>query len=323
MSLPLRHALALIAVVGVAGCSSRPPGPAMPGTSPPDAALAAPSSAAVGPTGDLPAPLARAFDPAGFEPLGIPGPNDWRAAHPEPEQTFAEFVASGPNIPDARRRVIHLLPLGELPTDGMDLDRFRRYAEIYFGLEARLLPPLPLADLKVTSRPGRGFGRRQLLAPDILHVLDDRVPADSYCLTALTMADLYPDPTWNFVFGMAAYKDRVGVHSFARLGDLRTPAGRAAALRRGLKVMAHEIGHMFGLAHCLHFACAMNGSNHLDESDSRPMHLCPVCLRKLHHVVRFDPAERYRRLAAFYRDIGYSAEADWTERRARRVADGR
>ena len=23
-------------------------------------------------------------------------------------------------------------------------------------------------------------------------------------------------------------------------------------------------------------ACLMNGSNHLEESDSRPMHLCPI-----------------------------------------------
>lgn len=38
------------------------------------------------------------------------------------------------------------------------------------------------------------------------------------------------------------------------------------------------------------------GSNHLDESDSRPMSLCPVCLSKLHLVLGFSPLERYKSL---------------------------
>ena len=45
--------------------------------------------------------------------------------------------------------------------------------------------------------------------------------------------------------------------------------------------MTHEIGHMFGVKHCVYYNCAMNGSNHLQESDRRTEHLCPVCLRKL------------------------------------------
>jgi len=52
-------------------------------------------------------------------------------------------------------------------------------------------------------------------------------------------------------------------------------------LRRSCKVLAHEMAHMFGIEHCIYFHCLMNGSNHLEESDARPMHLCPVDLRKL------------------------------------------
>jgi len=33
-------------------------------------------------------------------------------------------------------------------------------------------------------------------------------------------------------------------------------------LRRSMKVLTHETGHIFGLAHCVYFACVMNGSNH-------------------------------------------------------------
>lgn len=31
--------------------------------------------------------------------------------------------------------------------------------------------------------------------------------------------------------------------------------------------------------------CVVNGANNLRESDAQPLHLCPVCLRKLHFAV--------------------------------------
>jgi len=48
------------------------------------------------------------------------------------------------------------------------------------------------------------------------------------------------------------------------------------------------------------YKCLMNGTNSLRETDRSPVHLCPVCLAKLHHNLGFDPAARYRRLQAFY-----------------------
>jgi archaemetzincin len=72
---------------------------------------------------------------------------------------------------------------------------------------------------------------------------------------------------------------------------------------------------MFGLAHCTYFNCLMNGSNHLAESDRRPLHLCPVCLRKLQWNISFDVLERYSTLERFDRDAGFIDEADWLNRR--------
>jgi archaemetzincin len=63
----------------------------------------------------------------------------------------------------------------------------------------------------------------------------------------------------------------------------------------------------------------MNGSNHLVESDSRPLHLCPQDLRKLQWSVGFDVHERYRRLAELYRELGLGDEADWIESRLEHI----
>ena len=64
----------------------------------------------------------------------------------------------------------------------------------------------------------------------------------------------------------------------------------------------------------------MNGSNHLGEADSRPMHLCPVCLRKLHSATGLDIASREERLGAFFKANGFPEAAAWSERRARQLA---
>jgi archaemetzincin len=72
---------------------------------------------------------------------------------------------------------------------------------------------------------------------------------------------------------------------------------------------------MFGLTHCVYFRCVFNGSNHLPESDARPMHECPVDLRKLHQSIGFDVPQRYANLYRFYRKSGFEDEAAWTRRR--------
>jgi archaemetzincin len=76
---------------------------------------------------------------------------------------------------------------------------------------------------------------------------------------------------------------------------------------------------MFGLAHCTYFNCLMNGSNHLVESDRRPLHLCPVCLRKLQWSIDFDLLKRYTELEQVDRAVGFTDEADWLSRRIKAV----
>ncbi len=149
-----------------------------------------------------------------------------------------------------------------------------------------------------------------------------RLPEDAYCMIAVTWSDLYPDDTYNFVFGLARLTARVGVFSFARLHPdfygivVADPIEvRHMVMRRSLAVMSHEIGHMFGLGHCVFHSCNLNGSNSLEESDRQPMHLCPVCLRKLHVMLGFDPAQRYGELREQYRRAGLEQEEAWARRR--------
>jgi len=251
-----------------------------------------------------------------FEPLPEPGPHDWLANHPEHGQTFDDFVASRPNRPDAQRRTIELQPLGAFGDDAPPLGVLQELAEVFFALPVRLRPPLAVDRAAVTSRRNPIGGQEQLLTSDILRLLKRSIPSDAFCVVGITMIDLYPEPSWNFVFGQASLRERVGVYSFARYVP-PLAGGRAdprLVLRRSFKVLAHETSHMFGIEHCTFFRCLMNGSNHLAESDARPLHLCPVDLRKLQWSIGFDVAERYRRLLELSRRCGFDDEAEWIGR---------
>lgn len=282
--------------------------------------------AATGPTSDLPEALRRALEPGeDFPPVPAPGPSDWLANHHEPGQTFERFVNSQPSRPSAGRRVLYLQPLGSWEQDeGPPPAQLRQFAAAFFHMDVSVLPALDRAQTRITSRRNPWTGRPQLLTGDILRLLERRLPADAFALLGITMTDLYPDPNWNFVFGQAAPQARVGVYSFARYhprfyGQAPSGDSRRLMLRRSCRVLAHETAHMFGIEHCIWYRCLMNGSNHLDESDARPLHLCPVDLRKLQWSVGFDPLERYRRLREFDRQAGFDDEARWIDARIRHI----
>jgi len=276
---------------------------------------------AIGPTKGLPKTLKKALDPGtDFEPIPIPRPGDWLAEHYESGQSFEDFVRHRPNRPGKIRNKIYLQPLGKFPNGQIPLvERLKEYAVAYFDMEVNVPPCLALSD-SITSRINPFTHNRQILTGDVLAILKKKVPRDAFCVLAITMEDLYPDPSWNFVFGQASLRERVGVYSFARYdpafyGKKRGKDYEKVLLRRSCKVLVHEMGHMFGLKHCIYFRCVLNGSNHLKESDSRPMHLCPVCLRKLQYSIGFDVVNRYGNLFRFYKKVGFDDDTQWVENR--------
>lgn len=287
-----------------------------------------PRIAAIGDTSFLSPELRRAFDPADdFEPLPEPGPNDWLAQHPEKPQSYASWLERDTHVVDDTRRIIYLLPIGDFPATAPSLDSLTAIVHASFTLDVRRLPAVGVADIGATTRTNPSTHKRQLLAPDVLRWLAKRVPDDAFGLIAITMEDLYPEPSWNFVFGQASLDERVGVQSFARqdpafFGEPRGEGWQKLALRRAASTMIHEISHMFGITHCVYWKCVVAGSNHQAEADSRPLHPCPVDLRKLYAAIKFDPAAREEALAKVWREVGFDDEAAWSEHRARWIRTG-
>jgi archaemetzincin len=274
---------------------------------------------AVGPLEHLPPATRKAFEyTSHFAPIPTPAPNDWLRLNPERGQTVHDYIASHPNRPEPPRDHVYVQPLGELPAErGPTTEELAAHAHAYFGLRVTVLPVRTLDELGVPSRVLDGHN--QLQANAVLDVLHAELPHDAYCLIAVTLEDLYPEDDFSYVFGYARLRSRVGVFSFARyhpdfFGE-SFAVDRKVVVQRALKVMSHELGHMFGLEHCIHLHCIMNGANHLSELDRAPLHLCPVCLRKLHVALGFDPMAREQALAEHYSRLGLHEAADWSRQR--------
>ncbi len=271
--------------------------------------------AAIGSLDDVSAGARVLFNTSSFQPINVPKPMDWLAVQPERGQTFQQWMQGGANIPRPPRNRIYFQPIGEFPKEAPKLETLKHWTEAFFSLPTSILPPKSTESLKVSGRNKGGPNKTQLLTTDVLNRLKTQLPRDAFCLLGITFEDLYPDPNWNFVFGQASLQERVGVYSFLRFDPEFYGQKRAdreqTILRRSCRILAHETAHMFGIQHCIYFRCVMNGSNHIEEADLRPLHLCPVDLHKLYASVRFDVVERYAHLEEFCRSNGLADEGEW------------
>ena len=255
------------------------------------------------------------------KPLGPPEPGDWLAVHDEPGQTFSEYLAQDPVLATPDRRTIVIQPIGHFSGAKNNIPlATAEFLERYFQLPTRIEPAFAVDDSWPASskRIHPTWGDRQLNAGFILEdVLKPKLPEDAAAYLGLTSWDLWPRPGWNFVFGMASIKARVGVWSIYRNGDPSGgPDAFRRALRRTLRTATHETGHMFSLLHCTAFQCNMCGSNSQKESDRLPLYLCPQCLAKLKWATGADLEKRFSALRDFSVKHGMQPEADFFERSA-------
>lgn len=228
------------------------------------------------------------------------GEDDWLTEHPEDGQSLAQHRVDCKKVVG---RAVYLIATSELEQDEAAravIDRLEPLLAAHFQLPVKRLPALSAAVAGKSERP-RESGR-QWLTTDILEALEQVRPADAAAVMAITTVDLYPDPAWNFVFGQASYDERVGVMSLARTGDMQTEP--RLVLERSYATSMHELGHMFQLLHCVAWECPMNGCNHQQEADSRPLEPCPHCLAKLMLATGLDPKKRWTELRAAFQAAG-------------------
>ncbi len=232
-----------------------------------------------------------------------PQSGDWLAVHHESGQTFDEYLSEKPIHPTEKLNTIYIQPIADFSQDQQKImEMTAEYISLYFNLPIKIQDAFPLSSIPAKARRIHpSWGMQQILSTYILdNVLCPRRPDNALAVLGLTAIDIWPGRGWNFVFGQASSYDRVGVWSIYRNGNPNESEEMfRLCLTRTIKTAVHEIGHILTMRHCIKFECVMNGSNHREESDRRPIYLCPICLKKLCWNLGIDPLERYEKLEVF------------------------
>jgi len=166
--------------------------------------------------------------------------------------------------------VLVLVPLGEVAPELLGALAARLGELLAAQVQVGAPLPVPASGL----HPRRG----QYLAPDLLRLLRQYLPAQADLALGVTELDLYA-PRLNFVFGQAELGGKVGVISLARLrpGWYRQPPDPELLLLRALKEAVHELGHLRGAEHCPRPTCVMHFSHALADTDHKDYRPCPRC----------------------------------------------
>ena len=242
-------------------------------------------------------------------------PGEWLDQHREQGQRFAKWASIKPNILTVRKTTLYIQPIGTFSETETKLTKQTAdYLQAYFNC-----PVKTLATIDESTIPAEGrrihpqWGDEQLLTTHILEkILEPNLPNDAFATIAFTNKDLWPGDDWNYVFGYAAYFDRVGVWSLYRFGDPdASKESYKKCLKRMIKVATHETGHMFSMKHCINAQCNMQGSNHLQEGDAQPLHLCSQCHAKTVYAVNAKPIERMKRLLKFCEKYKFEDEVKY------------
>ena len=226
---------------------------------------------------------------------------DWLDSHKEKGQSFKHFLRTPHVVPSKEENIIYLKPIGKFNSVQLrQIELVRQYLQVFFQLETKVLENISNDIIPNKARRIGDVGQEQFLAGYILtDVLKEEKTHKGIALMAITEKDLYPKPEWNYVFGLASYRDKIAVSSIYRM---QQEADFNLCLNRLLKICSHEIGHMFGLHHCINANCVMNGTNSMPETDRHFIRLCSLCQRKLNSGFKYDNKKRLVELEKYFQE---------------------
>ena len=211
-----------------------------------------------------------------------PEKGDWLAENYEEGQFCYTYLSDNSTCTTKKSIKIYIYLLGEFSKTQMQiLENTMVYIEAFYSVKCVIYGKIEMALIPSKYIRKNNEGITQIYTRWILQKFKKNMLDDGSVYMAISSYDLYSeedDPT-DYVFGEAYLQSRITVWSIYRNED--PFANYTLYLKRTISTALHEIGHTFGIQHCICFECLMNGSNSMEESDKGVLYLCPNCLKKL------------------------------------------
>lgn len=173
-------------------------------------------------------------------------------------------------------KYIDILPMGSIKPDILDLIS-QNLAKLF---------PYGIRTLKPLKEPIYAFNfiRNQYFSSKILSEIVNHTSEETVKILGVVDVDLYI-PIFCFVFGEAQLRGKAAVISLHRLRPefYGLEPNKELLYERVIKESIHELGHNFGLTHCLDENCVMYFSHSIWHTDVKKSCFCEECQRIINH----------------------------------------
>lgn len=124
--------------------------------------------------------------------------------------------------------------------------------------------------------------RRQYDGNRLIQFIHTEYARENRKTLGLFRVDLFI-PILTYIIGQAIYKGNAGVVSLFRLKNelYGLKKDDNLLLERFIKEIIHELGHTFGLTHCISPTCVMRSSTYIEDVDQKDALFCIKCREKL------------------------------------------
>lgn len=149
-------------------------------------------------------------------------------------------------------------------------------------LSKRLSSRIDVIDLKINLDDFYSIDRGQYFSTQIIAEAITLSDVFAGKVILLTDVDLFV-PALTFIFGEAQLNGKHSILSVCRLHEefYSGISNDNLLLERTIKEALHELGHCYGLRHCIDWDCVMHASHGIEEVDIKGNTFCRKCISKV------------------------------------------
>ena len=149
-------------------------------------------------------------------------------------------------------------------------------------LSKRFSSNIQVIDIELNMDDFFSIERKQYFSTQIIAEMMKLTSQYNGKVMLLTDVDIFV-PALTFIFGEAQLNGKHSILSVCRLHEIFYSgiANENLLLKRTIKEFLHELGHNYGLRHCIDWDCVMHASHGIEEVDIKGITYCRKCRSKV------------------------------------------